>query len=512
MSHWTQGYVTELEYLAGYYQELNPLHHRLALLYAGYLPPETANVCELGFGLGLSINFHAAALAGISYWGTDFNPIQTKFALELAQASGAKVNLFDQSFAEFCERKDLPDFDGISLHGIWSWINADNRKIIVDFIRRKLKVGGVVYISYNSFPGFANFLPMRRLMVEHANRMSASASLMANRIDASIQFIDKLLELNPAYAQLNQNAIERFKKIKNQDRRYLAHEYFNSDWYPTSFLDISSDLSSAKLTYACSAHLLSNIQQINLTPAQQQFLAEISDVGIRETANDFLWNQQFRRDCWIKGPRKIDPDKQIKLLRKQRVVQTRPRSDVVLKVSGYLGEASMQRDIYDPILDMLASNGPVVLEEMEQSLAASSIGIKEIVQAIMILIGKGDAGLAQTDEEIAYAQATTDKLNKHLVAEAEFSKEVGFLVSPVTTTGIDVNRVEQLFILAQLNGISDTVGWANYAWNKLVQRGERITKEGQVIYSEADNQNELKRLALVFSQDKSPLLLKLKIV
>jgi len=44
----------------------------------------------------------------------------------------------------------LPDFDYIGLHGIWSWISDENRQVIVDFIRKKLKVGGVLYISYNT--------------------------------------------------------------------------------------------------------------------------------------------------------------------------------------------------------------------------------------------------------------------------------------------------------------------------------------------------------------------------
>jgi len=68
---------------------------------------------------------------------------------------GADIHLSDQSFAEFCGRTDLPDFDYIALHGLWSWINDDNRAVIVDFIRRKVKVGGVVYISHNTLPGWA---------------------------------------------------------------------------------------------------------------------------------------------------------------------------------------------------------------------------------------------------------------------------------------------------------------------------------------------------------------------
>ena len=74
----------------------------------------------------------------------------------MATASGAGAQLFDQSFAEFCNRGDLPHFDFIGLHGIWSWISDENRAVIVDFVRRKLAVGGVLYVSYNTQPGLVD--------------------------------------------------------------------------------------------------------------------------------------------------------------------------------------------------------------------------------------------------------------------------------------------------------------------------------------------------------------------
>lgn len=77
--------------------------------------------------------------------GTDFNPSQAAFAPEIASVTGADARLFDESFAEFCARDDLQEFDFIGLHGIWSWVSDVNRGVIVDFVRRKLKVGGVVH-------------------------------------------------------------------------------------------------------------------------------------------------------------------------------------------------------------------------------------------------------------------------------------------------------------------------------------------------------------------------------
>ncbi len=195
MSDWTSGYVADIGYTYGYYGELNPNRIGLAFANAGLVAPDVATACELGFGQGLSANFHAAGSKAIWY-GTDFNPSQASFAQELAKTSGAASHLFDDTFLDFAHRTDLPDFDFIGLHGIWSWISDENRGVIVDFVRRKLKVGGVLYISYNTLPGWAAFAPMRNLMTEHAEIIGSEGRGIVSRINDAIEFADKLLTAN----------------------------------------------------------------------------------------------------------------------------------------------------------------------------------------------------------------------------------------------------------------------------------------------------------------------------
>ena len=120
MSDWSAGYVSELGYTYGYYEELNPNHIDLCLLSKGLQPPTITHALELGFGQGVSINIHAAA-SDVTWAGTDFNPSQASFARQLAGQSGAKANLLDASFQEFLATDDTPEYQFIGLHGIWSW-------------------------------------------------------------------------------------------------------------------------------------------------------------------------------------------------------------------------------------------------------------------------------------------------------------------------------------------------------------------------------------------------------
>ncbi len=300
MSDWTSGYIADIGYTYGYYLELNPLRVKLAFLNAGLHYPKVGTACELGFGQGMSTNIHAAASV-ISWSATDFNPSQASFAQELAATSGANTQLFDKTFAEFANHTDLPDFDYIGIHGIWSWINDENRAIIVDFIKRKLKVNGVLYISYNTQPGWAAMVPMRDLLTEYSQVMGRNGTGIATRINEALAFTDKLIATNPTYIRANPQITSRIAKIKEHDRNYLAHEYFNKDWLPMPFSKMAAWLEPTKLQYACSANLLDHVDVINLTHEQQVLLNEIPDDMLRQSVRDFMVNQQFRKDYWVKG-------------------------------------------------------------------------------------------------------------------------------------------------------------------------------------------------------------------
>lgn len=113
------------------------------------------------------------------------------------------------------------------------------------------------------------------------------------------------MSLNPAYARVNPMLAERLKAIKDQNRHYLAHEYFNRDWRPMPVAEMANWLEAAKLNYACSAHYMDHIDAVNLTPDQQAFLRDIQDTLFRETVRDFMVSQQFRRDYWVRGGRKL---------------------------------------------------------------------------------------------------------------------------------------------------------------------------------------------------------------
>ncbi len=505
MTDWTAGYVADIGYTFGYYQELNPLRVKLAFLNAGLASPEIGTACELGFGQGVSTNLHAAA--SLTQWhGTDFNPSQAGFAQELATVSGAGAKLYDEAFADFANRADLPEFDYIGLHGIWSWISGENRAVIVDFLRRKLKVGGVLYISYNTQPGWAATVPLRDLLTEHGEVMGVPGHGIVRRIDAALDFADKLFATNPSFAKANPQVVERLKAIRGQNRNYLAHEYFNHDWLPMPFSRMAEWLSPAKLNFACSANYLDYVDPANLLPEQLAFLKEIPDTMFRETVRDFMVNQQFRKDYWVRGARRLSVLEQVEGLRRQRVMLLKPRAEVSLKVKGALGEATLHEAIHAPILDVLADNQPKTLGQIELAVKDKAISFAHVKEATLMLIGSEVLTAVQDEALIAKTRKQTDKLNTYLCNKARGSNDINSLVSPLTGGGVTVGRFEQLFLLAIGQKKNHPADLASFAWQILAAQGQNIIKEGKTLEGVEQNMAELTAQALAFSEKHLPIL------
>lgn len=482
--------MADIGYTYGYYNELNPLNTQLACLSGGVTPPRIVNACELGFGQGVSVNVHAAA-SPVRWWGTDFNPAQAGFAQELAASSGSGASLSDASFEEFCARPDLPAMDYVGLHGIWSWVSDENRKVIVDFLRRKLKVGGILYVGYNTLAGWAAMVPIRDLFVDHADVMGAPGHGRIARIDAALGFSEKLLSLNPGFAGANPGVVDRVKRARATERSYIAHEYFNRDWQPMPFSRMSQWLKPAKLSYAGSAYFIEAMDALNLTPSQQAFLADIPDAGFRQNVRDLCVNRGFRKDYWVKGARSLTAAERLDALRRQRFVLAVPAADVTYKATGRLGDLPLDEAIFRPLVDLLADHHPASLGELESALAPRNISLSQLLQAIMVLVGKGSVYGAQEPSITEQVKATTARLNQELLRACALGKDIAVLASPVTGGAIPVSHLHQLFLASAGSGEREPEQWAREAWEILRAKGHQVMKDGKALETPEQNLAEL---------------------
>ncbi len=507
MSDWSSGYITDLGYTHGFYRELTPRLLEMVALVRGCRSPNTTEplrYCELGCGQGFSVNLLAAANPRIEFHATDFNPAQIAAARDLAGAAGnANLHLYEDSFAEFLARPELPEFDIICLHGVYSWIAPEHRATIVEIARRKLKAGGLFYNSYNTLPGWAAPAPMRHLLYLHG---SAQGGPTAGRLDPALGFIQKLVDANAGYFRVNAGVKDRLEKLRGQSRNYLAHEYLNETWTPMYHSDVAGDLANAKLAYAGSAALLENVDSINLLPDQQTIMNGIADPVFRETVRDYMVNQQFRRDVFVKGLATLTSHDLLRKWMETRFVLSVLREDLALKAQGGQGEASLHKDTYEPVADALAA-APKTLAELAAVPHIAKLGRERLLQAMVVLMGTNQAQPCLDAAGDQSRAKRTRAFNQAVLAHAESSSDLQFLASPLTGGGFGVDRFQQLSLLA----LQKKADGAHFSMAVLKRQNQRVMKDGKPLESDEENLAELAARNAVFIEKRLPILQRLGI-
>ena len=506
MNSWSEGYFTESTYTYGYYRELSPNFMRLCLLFNGFLAPEiTAESfhCELGFGQGVSANIHAAATPG-KFFGTDFNPSHATMANELAEASGADAKFFEDSFEEFSKREDLPTFDSIALHGIWTWVSAENRRHIVEIARQHLKSGGMFYNSYNCLPGWAPSAPLRELLSIY-DRYLGKSGAAKGRVEEALKFVEGMLEAKPAYSALAPNFAKTFEGLKKQNVNYLAHEYLNLDWDLMYFADVVEILQEAKLEFAATATPIEIIEKLNVTLQAVEFLKTITNPIVREQARDYFTNRQFRKDIFVRGMRRITPLERLDKLLEMRYVLLMPADNVPLKFTTTGGEVNLSEEIYRPVLEFLQEDNfrPKTFNEyLKNKPAQEAHGLLEI---ITILINNNAIISCQNEAAIKQVKKSCERLNAHICERSKFEESINFLASPLTGLGVAVNRFQQIFLSQYKAGDKTADKLAASAWKILSRQGQKLVNNGTPIESPEENLVHLKKIAENFLTNNLPI-------
>jgi len=453
MADWGAGYVTDTAYVHDFCRVQTPAILSLAALSRNVAAAggrgEPLRYCDLGCGQGFTANLVAAANPRADVFAADFNPTHIAGARALAAAAGLEnVRFREAGFDELEQDTTLPDFDIICLHGVYSWISAENRRTVVGLIRRRLKSGGLLYISYDAMPGWAGIAPLRRLLVQqHAASGGASQAGLAQ----ALAFADKLRELGALFHRMYPYVTIQWDRLKKLPASYLAHELLTRDWQAFSFTDVAAELAEAKLTFVGSAHLTDHVDRVNFTEAQQSFLAQIADPALGETTRDMIIGRQFRRDIFVKGVASVRPLPARERWLDTRFALTTPAGEIDLTFDTALGTIQLRPDTYKPVIEVL-DRGPITVRELVASPPAAKLEWNGLLDAIKVLVGRGDLQPALPAENEAERAASARGFNAAVTALAKDSEDLGYLASPVTGGGVRVDRLTQLYLQAKRDG------------------------------------------------------------
>lgn len=516
MPSWDMGYHSEILYTYGYYKEINPLWAEFVFANLGIAFPNMRTgggiACELGFGQGVSINMHANA-STTTWYGTDFNPSQVNFAKHLAEQGHAQIHLFDDAFGDFAKRTDLPQFDYICLHGIWSWISKENQQYIVDFIQNHLKIGGVVYISYNVSPGFITFEPVRHLMKEFNNNLIAGSCDNDARINFIKQFLAEIVKVNPSVIQSNPSLPQRIESTLTQDTHYLTGEYLNNFWDIIHFSDMAKTLERAKLNFAGSATGSELLDEINLTAEQRAFLAKYKGTPLYESSRDFIVNQQFRRDFFVKGAMHLSEEQQKQALYDTVALLTIPAEDVSYNINGRIGVAHLKEEVYKPVVNFFGDQQTHSFGEAIAALETKELNATQILEALRTLTLVGIMQPAKREQEISEEiYQNCKEFNRNLLLN-KLGSQLTCLACPMLQGGLYVSPISMQLLAKYLsNPDIQAEQMTTDILEQLKANNSVLSKDGKPVTKDKEKRKIIAETVDKFLNKELPMFSKLKMI
>ncbi len=422
-------HISEVDYIRHFYGDLAPSFLEMLLTFSGYRAPDISGAftyCDLGCGHGLTTNILAAANPNGQFYANDFNSSHIEQARKLARAAGSKnIFFFDDDLRNFSDR-ELPGFDFIVLHGVFTWVPDDVRAAIADFIARKLNPGGVVFISYNALPGWAPLAPLRELL--NGGSEQSRGTTIAH-LGPVIQLIERLRQSHAGYFVANPAADHQLNGLSAADPSYIIHEYLATDMRPFYHREICEMMREAGVTYVASADPKDHVDALNLTQHEVEILSEIDDPVRRETIRDFMTNQTFRRDLFMKDRQVLDHHERSARLDAIRFVATASVAQIPAELNRPRMTLTLPPEIFEPIQLALSLEARSIADLVN----FTGIDRPALVEALLILFG---CGYIRPCRQV-------DGLEERTIRCAQFNASVlsgdfgaiDFLASPISGSG-----------------------------------------------------------------------------
>ncbi|CAN5769364.1 methyltransferase regulatory domain-containing protein [soil metagenome] len=455
-------YVDDVPYVRHFVAELSPARIRLAAALNGIAPPpaDDFDYCELGCAQADTLCALAAAHPRARFLGIDLSALHIAAAKRLAR-DGALENIgfLERDFANLDE-EDIGEFDFIVAHGVLSWVSAEKRHRLIELARRKLKPGGLLYVSYNAMPGWAGVEPLRQLLLAPTAGEPASS---LDRAKLGLQFAQAMERAGAEYFLRNPSAKDMLVTMERGGLPYVVHEYLHEHWVPMYFARIALEMAERELHFVGVLPLFLNFRDTAIPLPLVPMFEPIRDRVRFESLKDFALNEFFRRDVYVNGPVTRSAEATNAYLEGTAwgMLASAPPDDRTVRFRDRVLDFSGSP--YDAILDSLAE-GATTIGALAETRALASVGIEQLRAAIFKL-AVGEAILpmmrstrlvaAHGDDSYRVASPYNQMLLRRLTADTPL-----VMIAPICGTAFPLSALDAL----ALRVLTEVPQWDRARW------------------------------------------------
>lgn len=258
-----------------------------------------ARVLEIGCSFGGNILMSAVCNPKSEFIGIDLSETQITQGKEIIKSM--KLKNIKLIRADICdETQNLGEFDYIICHGVYSWVPDNVKKAILGGGRTLLAQDGIMYVSYNTYPGWKNKEILRDIMCYVSKDEPDNMKKLAKSKEYIHIYNDYISKMKPedlrkqsfsSILTLNSDNI-----LNKHDDYYILHEYleiFNDPCYFYEFLDRARE---NDLEYIIDAGISTSFISLNDLPIEKKPTDRIQ----KEQMGDFLANRTFRSSLLAK--------------------------------------------------------------------------------------------------------------------------------------------------------------------------------------------------------------------
>lgn len=345
----------EVPYMAASFPNTHPEILAVTALLRGLDPPplDGARVLELGCARGENLVPMAWSLPGAEFVGVDLSSRQVDEAREMARVIGVSNVAFhamdlrglDESFGTF---------DYVVAHGLYSWVPPDVQEAILDVCAKHLSPNGIVYISYNTFPGWHISIMFRDMMLYRIRKLTDPAE----RLREARGFMHFLADCaRPSESIWSLLLQEQAGYVDEAKDWYLLHDDLEGENNPVYFSEMVERAANHGLQYVTEERW-GTADEI-LSPQTWEILDRFATGRVeREQYLDFIRSGRFRRSLFCHAGLPIAsgpvPERLVQCRFRTRVRPGDPTKDPLAPGEEvFLGDGNLSLKTADPRLRAL---------------------------------------------------------------------------------------------------------------------------------------------------------------
>jgi hypothetical protein len=342
--------------------------------------------------------------------------------------------------------------------------------MILAFVRKFLKPGGAVLVTYNARPGWNRLDPFRRIFREATRGRNMNVKA---RFDAARDIYAKLLEAKAPALMASGVTPAAITEIERIPLEVVAADYANDFADPLYATEVFSDFAAIDCAFAGPIEMM---ESANVLMAREPFksaMERMPNASGRELAKDLLCDTRFRRDVFVRGGRRMAADNRAMVMSGLAFVLEQPAALTRYEAKVPYGEMRFDNPHAQALVAALET-APRTLGELIADAMARGVEADSIVGNVHALLVSGQ--IRPVYRATPEAEKSAHALRAAIRDRAGTPDAIGFLPT-AHGTAFAVPVPDQIFLGLPRNMPADEM--ARTAAQKLPPMGDVIVQRAR---------------------------------